>query len=174
MATSLIMLIAFADSTVRISTILFTGTVGITIPICMIRTIHGIHLHGQCRGTGVGDIVGTHLILITEDMVIRLITVIGTGLIMDGVLLITVHGTAMVVATMEVIITVAGMQILKTTDTEEGLPALPTCVTETVQTAIWKELRHAHHLQKVCAKEMQDGLLPKAQTLIAEVHRVQV
>ena len=174
MVTPLIMLTASEGSTVRIFTIHFTWTAGATILMVMIRTIHGIHLHGQCRGTGVGDIVGTHLILITGDMVIRLITVTGTDLIMAMEIPTTIHGTDMVVAITEVITTVAGMQILKTTVTEEGLPALQMCVTETGQAVIWQEHLHAHHQLKALVKEMQDGLPPKAQTLIAEVHQALV
>ena len=126
MVTPLIMLTASEGSTVRISTIHFTWTAGITILMDMIRTIHGIHLHGRCHGTGVGGIVGTHLILTMEDLVIRLITVTGTGLIMAMEIPTTIHGTDMVVAITEVIIIVAGMQILKTTVMEEGLPVQPT------------------------------------------------
>jgi len=77
------MLTASAGSTVRISTILSTGTAGITILIFMILTIHGIPRPGQYHGTGDGDIAGIHLITVT-----------GTDLIMATMagVIPTVHG----------------------------------------------------------------------------------
>jgi hypothetical protein len=133
----LIMRTASEDSTALLFTILFTGIAGITILMFMILITHGIHLHGQCRGTGDGDTVGTHLIPITVmDTVIHLITATGTGLITDGVILTTVHGMVMEVVIMEVITTVAGMPILKITVMEEGLQVRPMYDTETEQAGI--------------------------------------
>lgn len=117
--------------------ILFTGTAGITIHMYMILITHGIHLRGQCHGTGVGDIAGTHLIPITVmDTVIHLITATGTDLITDGVILTTVHGMVMEVVIMEVITTAVGMPILKITVMEEGLQVRPMYDTETEQAGI--------------------------------------
>lgn len=166
MAIPSIMHTASEGSTVRISTILFTGTVGITIPICMIRTIHGIHLHGQCRGEWDGDIAGTHLTTV-GGMVTLPTTATEWGIP------ITVRGTDTVVVTTEVLTTAAGMPILITTAMAEDHQAPPMYVTETGQTGIWTEHRHAHLPQKVCVKEMQEELLPKDRMLTAEVHRAQ-
>lgn len=162
---------ASEGSTVRIFTIRFTGTVGFTIHMFTTLTIHGIHLHGRCRGTGDGVIAGIHLTAV-GDMVIRPITAIGTDHIMDGVPLITVRGMAMAV-TMEDITIVAGMPILMTIVMAEDHQVPPMYVTETGQAGIWPEPLHAHRPLKVYAKEMQAEQLPKDRMLTAEVHQVQ-
>lgn len=157
--------------TARISTIRFIGTVGITILMFTIPTIHGIRLHGQCRGTGDGDIAGIHLTA-GGGMVIRPITATGTDLIMEWAILTIVRGTDMA-ATTEDITTGAGMLIRMTTVMEEGHQAQRMYDTETGQTVIWPELRHAHHPQKVHAMKTRDVQLPTVHTPNAEVHRVQ-
>lgn len=66
--------------------ILFTGAPGIMIHSFMILIIthHGITLTGHIHGTGDGATTGTaHTI--AGDWVIRLITVIGTGHIMEDI-----------------------------------------------------------------------------------------
>jgi len=92
------MLIASAVSTVRISTILFTGTAGhITIPSFTIHTItlHGTLHTGQCHGAGEATMAGDMVTHITAgDMDMDILTMPGEATI----LLTTEEATGTVVA----------------------------------------------------------------------------
>jgi hypothetical protein len=177
MAMPSIMHIAFADSIARTFMIRFTGTVGITIRMFMIPITRGIHHHGQCRGTGVGDVVGTHLIIAGVGD-IHPITATGTDHTMaDGDIPITVPGMDTVVIMediTEAIITAVGMLIQKTIVTAEGHPALLMCGTETEPTETCLAHQHAHHPQKVHEMQMNDVQLPTAHMPNVEVHQALV
>lgn len=108
----------FADSTVRIFTILSIGTVGIMIHI---YTIHFIIPHGIRRITvGAGEAAGILLTLVGAG-VIHPITVIGTTHITEDFMVDITEDTLIITAGMVPEIT--GMPIRKTTVTDkEGQP----------------------------------------------------